>query len=155
VIEAEVGDRNVLKKMQENDAKLGGEPSGNLIFLEESSCSDAVITALKVLELLQKKGFLWEEIQNNLTLMPQSQKNIEVSIKPSLSLLPCLSQALKHTEQKLGNDGKVLFRYSGTEQKARILIESPSKDFNEASAEVIEKAFLKDIEEIQKKEDLL
>ncbi len=118
-----VGDRYIVERMKDSGAVFGGEPSGHLIFKNFSTTGDGIISALKVLECIRYYGKSIRELADGIELYPQILKNVEVKSKPEFSDIPQIQTSLKNIEKKLGKKGRVLLRYSGTESKARVMVE--------------------------------
>lgn len=121
-----VGDRYVVEAMRQNGYNLGGEQSGHLIFLDHMTTGDGMIAALQVLAQLLETGHPLSELASVMTAYPQVLVNIKVKHRHPLGELPTVQAMISDIEQKLGSDGRVLVRYSGTEAKARVMIEGPS-----------------------------
>jgi phosphoglucosamine mutase len=120
---AAVGDRYVLEEMVRSGNNLGGEQSGHIIFLDDSPAGDGLLTALKVASLVAQSGAL-ESLVAGLKDYPQVILNVKVKAKPQLDTLPEVAKALAETERALGNNGRVVLRYSGTEPLARVMVEA-------------------------------
>jgi len=119
-----VGDRYVIERMREKNYCLGGEKSGHVIFMDYATTGDGIITALQVLKLMRISGKGIAELADCMHEYPQRLTNMRVSNKRPVEELQRFSQALGECEAELGTSGRVLFRYSGTEKKARILVEA-------------------------------
>ncbi|MEZ5405716.1 MAG: phosphoglucosamine mutase [Verrucomicrobiia bacterium] len=124
VIRAAVGDRYVIEAMIQNDCNLGGEPSGHLIFRDYVTTGDGIISALQILRLIKESGKSLHDLKKILTRFPQKLINIKVKEKKPLEQMPRVQKALQEAEKELGSQGRILLRYSGTEPKIRLLIES-------------------------------
>jgi phosphoglucosamine mutase len=118
-----VGDRSVLEEMVRRGAVLGGEQSGHTIFLESATTGDGLLSALMVLSVMCRTGKPLSELAARFISFPQKLINVKVAHKPPLSSLEPLSRAIEQKERELGNSGRVLVRYSGTENKARVMVE--------------------------------
>lgn len=125
VVRTQVGDRYVLEKMLQDDLNVGGEQSGHMIFRDFTTTGDGIISALQVLRIMMDTGKPLSELRKACTKFPQVVVNVKVREKPSWDTLPDLMQLVKEVEAKLNGQGRVLLRYSGTEPKARLLIEGP------------------------------
>ena len=123
---AQVGDKYVLEQMQEHGAILGGEQSGHIIDLAVHTTGDGIHTALVFGELLARAGRSFSTLRT-FTPMPQVLLNQEVASKPALETLPRYQAALAEAEKKLGGQGRILVRYSGTENKVRVMVEGPDE----------------------------
>jgi phosphoglucosamine mutase len=118
-----VGDRYVLEKMREIDANLGGEQSGHIIFLDDSTTGDGMLTAVKMASLVSIEGDL-DGLLHDLKVFPQKIENVRVRSKPPLESLPAVEHALMEARKSLGDSGRIVLRYSGTEPLARVMIEA-------------------------------
>ncbi len=120
---AAVGDRYVLEEMLRSGNVLGGEQSGHIIFLDDSPAGDGLLTALKVASLVSMKGSL-DALVAGIKDYPQTILNVKVRSKPPLDSLPEVSRALAEAKAALGENGRVVVRYSGTERLARVMVEA-------------------------------
>lgn len=120
---ADVGDRYVLEEMLRSGSVLGGEQSGHIIFLEDSPAGDGLLTALKIASLVSMHGSL-DELVNGLKDYPQTIVNVKVRSKPPLDSLAEVSGALSEARAALGENGRIVLRYSGTEPLARVMVEA-------------------------------
>ncbi len=118
-----VGDRYIVERMLNSGAVFGGEPSGHLVFKNYSTTGDGIISALKVLECMKYYGKPISELARDIKLYPQVLKNINVKKKPSFEEVPQIKSSLDKNQKKLGDKGRVLLRYSGTEPLARVMVE--------------------------------
>jgi phosphoglucosamine mutase len=123
LVRVPVGDRYVLEEMLRTGANLGGEQSGHIIFLDDATTGDGLLTALKIACLLSTRGPL-DELVKGLKVYPQTIVNVQVKSKPPLESLPVVSAAIENATQALGAAGRVVVRYSGTEPKARVMVEA-------------------------------
>lgn len=136
LIQTPVGDRHISEQIQKHGYCLGGEPSGHMIFDDHPTQSgDGLFTGLKVLELMAKSKQNLSQLAQVMQTFPQVMVNLEIKRKIPLEELPVLQQALKETEDKLAEHGRVVLRYSGTENLLRIMVEGPQKDFIEKEAQ--------------------
>jgi phosphoglucosamine mutase len=120
---AAVGDRYVLEEMLRSNNVLGGEQSGHVIFLDDSPAGDGLLTAVKIASLVSMNGRL-ESLITGLKDYPQTIVNVRVRAKPPLESLPQVSRALAEAQSALGDNGRVVLRYSGTEPLARVMVEA-------------------------------
>src|SRR5215469_391712 len=120
---AAVGDRYVLEEMLRSGSVLGGEQSGHIIFLEDSPAGDGLLTAVKIASLVSMHGKI-ESLVEVLKDYPQQIVNVKVRSKPPLDSLPEVSRALAEANSALGENGRIVLRYSGTEQLARVMVEA-------------------------------
>ena len=120
---ANVGDRYVLEEMLRSGNVIGGEQSGHVIFLDDSPAGDGLLTAVKIASLVSMHGKI-ESLVEGLKDYPQIIVNVKVKSKPPLDSLPEVSRALAEAQSALGENGRVVLRYSGTEQLARVMVEA-------------------------------
>jgi phosphoglucosamine mutase len=120
---AAVGDRYVLEEMLRSGNVLGGEQSGHIIFLDDSPAGDGLLTAVKIASLVSMHGKI-ESLVEGLKDYPQLIVNVKVRSKPPLDSLPEVARALAEAQSALGEKGRVVLRYSGTEQLARVMVEA-------------------------------
>ena len=118
-----VGDRYVLEEMLRSGTNLGGEQSGHIIFLDDATTGDGLLTALKIACIVTLRGPL-DELVYGLKVFPQTIVNVLVKSKPPLESLPGVSDAIEMATRALGAAGRVVVRYSGTEPKARVMVEA-------------------------------
>ena len=120
---APVGDRYVMEEMLRDDLNLGGEQSGHIIFRDWNTTGDGVLTALRILDICRTTGKPLSELSAVMKDYPQVLRNLKVKDKPPLEALPTVTAAIADAEAMLGDRGRVLVRYSGTEPKARVMVE--------------------------------
>jgi phosphoglucosamine mutase len=120
---ASVGDRYVLEEMLRSGNVLGGEQSGHVIFLDDSPAGDGLLTAVKIASLVSMHGRL-EKLVEGLKDYPQIIVNVKVSSKPPMETLPEVTRALAEAQSALGDNGRIVLRYSGTEPLARVMVEA-------------------------------
>jgi len=124
---AQVGDRFVLEEMLARSAIIGGEDSGHLIFFQHHTTGDGLITALQVLAAMKKEDKFLSELARIMKVFPQMLINIDVKRKPEIETVPKIMAAIKKAEEALGDKGRVLVRYSGTQNMCRVMVEGPTK----------------------------
>jgi phosphoglucosamine mutase len=125
VVRTQVGDRYVVEEMRRNGYNFGGEQSGHLIFLDHVTTGDGVAAALNVLAVMRRSGRSLSELARCFEPVPQALVNVAVKEKRPLAELPSVGKAIEAAEEALGADGRVLVRFSGTENKVRVLVEGP------------------------------
>ncbi len=137
VLRTRVGDRYVLEELRRGGYSFGGEQSGHLIFLENANTGDGTIAALALLAVMMETGRPVSELAQCMDVFPQAQLGLQVKSKPELGSLPGVMRAIRDVERKLGPNGRVLVRYSGTEPKVRVLVEGPDqKQIDAYAAEI-------------------
>jgi phosphoglucosamine mutase len=137
VLRSKVGDRYVMEEMLKGDFNLGGEQSGHLIFRDSATTGDGILAALHLLKIMVEEQRPMSELRKCMQRLPQVLKNIQVREKVPLEQLPALTAYISKIESKLGKSGRVLFRYSGTESVARVMVEGENADEIETMAEEI------------------
>lgn len=140
MLRAPVGDKYVLEEMQKHGAILGGEQSGHMLFLDRSTTGDGMLTALIVLDILQRSGGPLSQLTKDLKVFPQVIVNVRVREKHPLETLPTVVAAIHDAETELHGNGRVVIRYSGTEALARVMIEAESEQVMQHHAERIAEA---------------
>jgi phosphoglucosamine mutase len=123
LVRTDVGDRYVLEEMRRVGANLGGEQSGHILFLDDATTGDGMLTAVKLASIVSIAGPL-DTLVADLKIFPQRIVNVKVSSKPPLNSLPEVSRQLAEAEKTLGKSGRVVLRYSGTEPLARVMVEA-------------------------------
>ena len=124
IVATPVGDRHVIDEMLRNGSNLGGEQSGHLIFRDFSTTGDGLVAALQVLSIMKTQGVPLSRLVQCWTRFPQSLTNIRVREKRPFAELREVPQFLTEAEQELkAQGGRIMLRYSGTEPKARLLLE--------------------------------
>ena len=128
VVRTGVGDRYVVEEMVKNDYNLGGEQSGHMIFLDDNTTGDGILSALQVLAIIQKSGKKLSELAKVMTSLPQVLVNVRVRKKADLQEIAPIKKVTDEVEAELGDKGRVLIRYSGTEPLLRIMLEGENQD---------------------------
>ena len=125
---APVGDRYVLQLMQENGAIIGGEDSGHMIFLDRHTTGDGMLAAIKLLKIMHDEGKPLSELSRVMKAFPQVLLNVEVKDKLDIETVPQIKDAIRCVEDMLGERGRVLVRYSGTQPVCRVMVEGPVEE---------------------------
>lgn len=141
VVSVPVGDRNVTEAIEKDGLSLGGEASGHVIFRNFAPTGDGMLTALQTLAALRESGKPLSHVRKAFHAVPQVLINLKVSAKPKLESLKGLAALVKKLEAELGDEGRVVLRYSGTEPLLRIMIEGPSHGRIKDMAKQIAQAF--------------
>jgi phosphoglucosamine mutase len=136
-VKSKVGDRYVLEEMQKKDAIIGGEDSGHIIFLDHHTNGDGILSALQLLAIIKKEGKPLSELKRVMEVFPQVIINVNVKSKPLLEEQPEIINAIKRAEKELGDKGRVLVRYSGTQSLCRVMVEGPTQKETEGYARTI------------------
>jgi phosphoglucosamine mutase len=119
-----VGDRYVMEEMRKQGAAIGGEESGHTVFLDHQTTGDGMLTALKLLEVMETENKPLSELKKVMKVFPQVLINVDVKSKPPLESLPAVSATIRQAEKDLAGKGRVLVRYSGTQPQCRVMVES-------------------------------
>lgn len=136
-VKTDVGDRHVLEKMLDCGAAIGGEDSGHMIFTDYQTTGDGILTALMVCRVMNETQKPLSELAACMTLFPQTLINVAVSNKPPIESLPEVQSAIAAAETSLGEEGRVLVRYSGTQAVCRVMVEGPTDDAIQGHADNI------------------
>ncbi len=148
LIRSQVGDRYVMEDMIKYGCNLGGEQSGHLIFLDYNTTGDGLISAMKLLGVITKTGKQLSELGDFIETYPQVLKNIAIPKKVPLEELTKTSKLISDIEGKLGKSGRVLVRYSGTENKLRVMLEGINQDEIDKYCDDISSLALNEISDI-------
>ena len=127
-LKADVGDRYVLEEMLKTGSVIGGEDSGHIIFLDHHTSGDGIVSGLQLVATMLKENKPLSELAKMVTIYPQVLINVKVKTKPEISKIPEIVEIIEKTEKELGDNGRVLVRYSGTEQICRIMVEGPNEE---------------------------
>jgi phosphoglucosamine mutase len=127
LVRTDVGDRYVLEEMRRIGANFGGEQSGHILFLDDATTGDGMLTAVKMASIISIAGPL-DTLVADLKIFPQKIFNVKVRSKPPLDSLPEVSRLFAEAEKALGNAGRVVLRYSGTEPLARVMVEAEREE---------------------------
>lgn len=138
--QTQVGDRHVLERMRDGNFTFGGENSGHLIFSDFATTGDGIVSALMVLSVIKSSGKSLSELANCMTEYPSELVALPVRKKPPLDSVPEIAAAMTAAEAALGNEGRILVRYSGTEKKLRILVEAKDGDLAKSHCSAITEA---------------
>jgi phosphoglucosamine mutase len=118
----QVGDRYIVEHMRQSGALFGGEPSGHLVFKKYSTTGDGILAALKVIESIKFYDMDLADL-TRIEMFPQKMENVTVQKRVPFEDVPEIKKAMKDAEAKLGKEGRILLRYSGTEPLARVMVE--------------------------------
>ncbi len=123
-----VGDRYVLEEMQARGSAIGGEDSGHIIYLREHTTGDGILTALQVVAAMKKESKPLSELARVMTVFPQSLINVDTKSRPEIATVPQIMTVIREVEAGLGSQGRVLVRYSGTQNMCRVMVEGPTPE---------------------------
>jgi phosphoglucosamine mutase len=124
---SKVGDRYVLEEMLKKGAVLGGEESGHIIFLDHHSSGDGILSALQLLSVIKSENKTISELSKIMEIFPQVTINVSVKSKPPITDYPEITDSIKKAQAELGEKGRVLVRYSGTQSVCRVMVEGPTQ----------------------------
>jgi len=144
VVKTKVGDRYVVDEMRKKGYVLGGEQSGHIIFSNYTTTGDGMISALQLLRIMKERGKKLSKLAECMTSLPQVLVNVDVKEKKDISKLK-VNKNIKDAESKLGEKGRVLVRYSGTQNLCRIMIEGENKREIQKIADDIAKTMKKEL----------
>jgi len=131
---APVGDRYVLEAMQRMGGVIGGEDSGHMIFLRRHTTGDGILTSLQLMSCLLKQDKPLSELASVMSVFPQKLINVDVASKPNINSVPEILEAIDAAEAELGEMGRVLVRYSGTQNMCRVMVEGPTTEVTDRLA---------------------
>jgi len=132
-----VGDRYVLEEMMARGASVGGEESGHLIFLNNHTTGDGILTALQIMMAMKREKRPLSELGKIMKVYPQKIVNVDVKSKPEIASVPEIVKIIEQVESKLGDDGRVLVRYSGTQSMCRVMVEGPTDEETASCCNII------------------
>jgi len=122
-----VGDRYVIEEMRKNNYNLGGEQSGHIIFLDHTKTGDGTISALQVLRIMKETEKKLSELAKCMKKFPQVNVNVDVKKRIDFEVMPNVMEKINKAKKKLKDNGRVIVRYSGTQNVARIMVEGSDK----------------------------
>jgi len=128
LVRTKVGDRYVVEEMRAGRYNFGGEQSGHLIFLDHATTGDGTLAALQLLSIMIKHDQPVSKLAEIMESFPQVLKNVRTSRRLDLEALPEFQKACRQVEKKLGNEGRLLVRLSGTEPLVRVMLEGKDHD---------------------------
>ncbi|HPW18843.1 MAG TPA: phosphoglucosamine mutase [Candidatus Aminicenantes bacterium] len=134
LVRTKVGDKYVHDEMVARGANLGGEQSGHTIFLDDLPTGDGLLTSLRMLEVMAERGETLSGLVRDMAEYPQTLVNVRVTRKPDFAEFPDIVAAVEETRARLGREGRLDLRYSGTEPLARIMVEARDPALVEAAA---------------------
>ena len=130
----QVGDKYVLQEMRRSGSAVGGEQSGHIIFADQSTTGDGILTALRLVEILRATGGTVRDWLSCVKAFPQILLNVRVSSRPNLEDHPVIGAEAANVRARLGDSGRLVLRYSGTEALARVMIEGTDSGLVETLA---------------------
>lgn len=151
VIKSPVGDRYVIQDMLKHEANLGGEQSGHMIFLDHNTTGDGLVSALQVLRIMIETDSKLSDLATVFKRYPQACINVKVASKPPLENLGPVKEAIAQVEKNLNQSGRVLVRYSGTENICRVMVEGPKQKQVQQMAQAIASVVESEIGQAKKK----
>ena len=141
----QVGDRYVLERMREGGVQLGGEQSGHTIFNDFATSGDGLLTALMVIAVMKRTGKTLSQLNADFIRFPQKLINLNVSRKPPLDSIDSVRDLIRAKERELRDSGRILVRYSGTENKVRVMVECENEDLCSKHAQDVAEVIRKEI----------
>lgn len=144
-ISCDVGDKNVINTMRKNGVVFGGEQSGHIIFSESSTTGDGLVAALHLLRIMKTTGKKLSELKKAVRLLPQENMTVKVREKKPFESMSLLQKEILKAQKTLAGTGRLLVRYSGTENAVRIMVEAQSEKFAKQVVENIASAIKQEI----------
>lgn len=145
LVRTQVGDRYVVEEMVKRGCNFGGEQSGHLIFLDHNPTGDGILSALQLLAIMQKEEKSLSDLSDIMDHYPQKLVNVRIKERRRLEEFPAVIQQIKKVERKLGEKGRLLVRFSGTEPLVRVMVEGEDEKeimaLAEETAQLIEREF--------------
>jgi phosphoglucosamine mutase len=145
LIRTQVGDRYVVEEMVKRGCNLGGEQSGHLIFMDHNPTGDGILSALQLLAIMQKEDKSLSDLSDIMDQYPQKLVNVRIKERRRLEDFPAVTQQIRKVERKLGEKGRLLVRFSGTEPLVRVMVEGEDEKeiqiLAEETARVIDREF--------------
>ena len=145
LVRTRVGDKYVYEEMVARGANLGGEQSGHTIFLDDFPTGDGILTSLKILETMLRRGRPLSALAGDMDEYPQILVNVRVARKPDFGTFPEITAAVEAVRERLGDEGRLDLRYSGTEPLARIMVEGRELGLVESCAGMVAEAVRKNL----------
>lgn len=127
LVRTSVGDRYIIEEMRKSNFVLGGEPSGHIILMDHSTTGDGILAALQILSLMVTTQKPLSELVQQMSMYPQKMKNIRVKERKNIAEVSPIQKSLKEASDELGDEGRVVLRYSGTEPLLRIMVEAKNQ----------------------------
>ena len=147
LVRTKVGDKYVYEEMAARGANLGGEQSGHTIFLDDFPTGDGLLTSLRMLEVMVERGETLASLVKDLVEFPQTLVNVRVTRKPDFAEFPEIAAAVEETRSRLGREGRLDLRYSGTEPLARVMVEARDQGLVDSCAKRVADAVRKHLGE--------
>jgi phosphoglucosamine mutase len=145
LVRTQVGDRYVVEEMVRRGCNLGGEQSGHLVFLDHNTTGDGILSALQVLAIIRQEEKSLSDLSDIMEKYPQKLINVRIRERKGLERFPAVTQQIQKVEKKLGEKGRILVRFSGTEPLVRVMLEGENEALiamlAEETAQVIEREF--------------
>ena len=145
MLRTKVGDRYVVEAMRQGGYNLGGEQSGHIVFLDHNTTGDGILSALQVLNVMVMTGKPLSELKRIMRKLPQVLINLRVAKRTPISECPGLLKAMRGQEERLGESGRILLRYSGTEPVLRIMVEALDPGLMHDVAQALKEAALREL----------
>ncbi|MDJ0873205.1 MAG: phosphoglucosamine mutase [Gammaproteobacteria bacterium] len=147
---AKVGDRYIMRMLEETGSNLGGEGSGHIICLDRTTTGDGIVSALQVLAAMRQSGQSLHALKKGMAKYPQTLVNVRLHKQVDVTALPAVSAAVRDAEKELAEHGRVLLRPSGTEPLVRVMVEGRDRpqveDVAKRIARVVEEALASEAE---------
>ena len=132
-----VGDKYVYENMRANGHMIGGEQSGHIIFAKYATTGDGMLTAIKIMQAILSKKTTLSKLVQDVVIYPQVLKNVKVTDKDGTMGNPAVMAAVDEVAARLGDEGRILLRKSGTEPVLRVMVEAPTKDLCECNVDYV------------------
>lgn len=145
LVRTQVGDRFVVEKMLADGFNFGGEQSGHLIFLDHNTSGDGILSAIQVLRVMKESGKKLSELASLVRRFPQILENVEVSCRKDIESVPQIKVALDECRRRLGDSGRILVRYSGTQPLCRVMAEGEDEQEVRWAVDSLKEAIIRNL----------
>jgi phosphoglucosamine mutase len=145
VVTSAVGDRHVIEALRKGGFSFGGENSGHLIFADHATTGDGILSAIQILKIMKQQGKKISDLVKVMHEYPSTLLNLKIKSKPPIESLGQLQKTIREADQAFGQLGRHLIRYSGTENKIRILVEHREKSEVDAWTQRFQQALEQDL----------
>lgn len=145
VVRTPVGDRYVVERMLKEDYNFGGEQSGHLVFFDHSTTGDGILSALQVASIMKRSSKPLSELTGWIKKYPQILKNLQVNSRVNFEEIPAVREVMDECRKRLGDSGRILVRYSGTQSLCRVMVEGKDQELVRQVVEEVSEALVRNI----------
>ena len=145
LVRTPVGDRYVVERMLKEGFNFGGEQSGHLVFFDHSTTGDGVLSALQVASIMKRSSKSLSELTGWIKKYPQILKNLQVNSRVNFEEIPAVREVMNECRKRLGDSGRILVRYSGTQSLCRVMVEGEDQELVRQVVEEVSEALVRNI----------